>query len=166
MWSYTEFAFGMHRADSSNVNIAYDVDTATLEGECAMSDTMDSSISQFEMLKRLGAKWAVLTAMTADMIRKHVELPGQVVEELKTARLKIGSGCFSPCEVTCGLSKAEGQIFSRCHLIDPQEFEDWCNLLAEAMQGKLDYERIRGISVLAPVRSDCEFLRCACSESP
>ena len=130
-----------------------------------MSDPVDTNVLPFEMLKRLGAKWAVLTAMATDMVHKRVTVPRDAIEELKTARLKIGSGCFSPCEVSCELSKAEGQIFSQCYLLEPQDFEEWCNLLAEAMQGKLDYERIRGISALAPVRNDCEFLRCTCSES-
>jgi hypothetical protein len=130
-----------------------------------MGEATDSGALTFEMLKRLGAKWAVLTAMTADMAKKRIEVPRDVIEELKNARLKIGSGCFSPCEVSCDLSRAEGRIFSQCYLLDPQDFEDWCNLLAEALQGKLEYQRIRGIAVLAPVRNDCEFLRCSCSES-
>lgn len=129
-----------------------------------MNTQSNAATSQeFEMLKKLGARWAVLTAMATIMLHKRLRMPVEVIEALKTARIKISSGCFSPCEITCDLSKAEGGIFAQCHLLDSEEAEYWSNLLAEAMQGKLDYERIQGIPALSPVRSDCEFLRCRCS---
>ena len=38
-------------------------------------------------------------------------------------------------------------------LADPTEFQEWWrDLLAEAMQGKLDYQRIQGIPAFAPVQ--------------
>ena len=130
-----------------------------------MGEVNESTGLEFEMLKRLGAKWAVLTAMTGEMAHKRISVSPAAIEGLKTARIKIGSGCFSPCEVSCELSVAEGQIFSQCHLLDHEDVERWCDLIAEAMQGKLDYERIAGIAALTPVRNDCAFLRCRCSES-
>jgi len=128
-----------------------------------MSDPNERSDLEFDMLRRFGAKWAVFTAMTANMIQKGIEVPHAVVEKLKTARSKIESGCFSPCEVGCELAEVECQLFSRCDRLDQQEFQDWCNLLAEAMQGKLDYQRIQGIPALSPVKNDCRFLNCGCS---
>ena len=89
------------------------------------------------MLKRYGAKWAVLTAMTADMAGKGIKLPQDVFESLRRVRSDLESGCFSTCGVSCDLSQAEGPIFSQCHLLDPQEFQAWSDLLAEAMSGKL-----------------------------
>jgi hypothetical protein len=130
-----------------------------------MSDQNDRRGFELEILRRFGAKWAVLTAMTADMANKGINVPTGVIEGLKIARVKIGSGCFSPCEVNCELGKAEGQIFSQCNLLDEKDFQQWCDLLAEAMQGKLDYERIRGIAALEPVKNDCQFLGCACASS-
>jgi len=131
-----------------------------------MGQQVESQADQaFDLLKKLGAKWAVLAAMTAAMARKNVRVPYDAIELLKMVRIKIGSGCFSPCEVSCDLSKAEAQVFTQCDQLDAAEFEDWCRLLAEAMQGKLDYERITTVPALIPVRSDCEFLRCRCSES-
>ncbi len=128
-----------------------------------MSEASDRSAFEFEVLRRFGAKWAVLTAMTGDMTRKGIKVPHGVVEELGAVRVKIGSGCFSTCEVSCELSKVEGQLFSQCDRLDPQDFQQWCDLLAEAMQGKLDYGRIRGIPALEPVKNDCQFLGCRCS---
>ena len=130
-----------------------------------MGDATDRRVFDFEMLKRYGAKWAVLAAMAADMVRKGVEMPSGVMEALKTARSKIESGCFSPCEIGCDLSQVEGPLFSQGYLLDQREFQQWSDLLAEAMQGKLDYQRIMDIPALAPVKNDCMFLRCGCSSS-
>lgn len=128
-----------------------------------MADANDKIAFDFEMLKRYGAKWAVLAAMTADMVRKGIEIPPAVFAALKTARSKIESGCFSVCEADCDLAQVEGPLFSQGYLLDPQDFQQWSDLLAEALQGKLDYQRIMDIPALAPVKSDCTFLRCSCS---
>ena len=130
-----------------------------------MSDASDKGAFNFEMLRRYGAKWAVLAAMTADMAKKRIAVPGEVFELLKNTRGKIESGCFSVCEVGCDLSQVEGPLFSQGYLLDQQEFQQWSDLLAEAMQGKLDYQRIMDIPALAPVKNDCMFLRCSCSSS-
>jgi hypothetical protein len=130
-----------------------------------MGDPTDKSLFEFEMLKRYGARWAVLAAMTSHMAQKGIQVPRDVFEALKTARGKIASGCFSTCEVGCDLSQAEGPLFSQGYLLDEQDFQQWSDLLAEAMQGKLDYERIMDIPALAPVKNDCKFLGCKCSST-
>ena len=94
-----------------------------------------------------------------------ITLPPVVFEALKTARSKIESGCFSICEVGCDIAQAEGPVFSECHRLDQQQFQEWSDLLGEAMQGKLDYQRILGIPALDPVKNDCGFLNCSCSSS-
>ena len=69
-----------------------------------MSETSEKTAFEFEMLKRYGAKWAVLAAMTAKMAQKGIAVPHSVFEALKTAKGKIASGCFSTCEVNCDLA--------------------------------------------------------------
>jgi hypothetical protein len=130
-----------------------------------MNDPDERRAFEFEMLKRYGAKWAVLAAMTADMARRSIEMPRDVFEALKTARGKIESGCFSACEIGCDLAQVEGPLFSQGYLLDQQEFQQWSDLLAEAMQGKLDYEKIMSIPALSPIKNDCTFLRCGCASS-
>jgi hypothetical protein len=127
-----------------------------------VNDPSDKNNFDFEMLRRYGAKWAVLAAMTADMTKKGIEVPHAVFEALKAARGKIESGCFSPCEVGCDLSPVEGQLFSQGYLLEQKHFQQWSDLLGEAMQGKLDYQRIMGIPAFDPVKNDCRFLGCAC----
>ena len=128
-----------------------------------MSDVKDESTDTFDLLRRFGGKWAVLMAMVLDMAKKGIVLPPEVNEQLRTARVKIGSGCFSPCEVSCALAEVESRIFSQCHRLSDEEFMNWSDLLGEAMQGKLDYQRILGIRALEPVKNDCGFLECTCS---
>ncbi len=128
-----------------------------------MGDPREKDDLELEMLRRYSAKWAVLTAMTAAMKRQGIALPPVVFDALKTARSKIQSGCFSICEVGCELSQAEGPVFSECHHLDQQQFQEWSDLLGDAMQGELDYQRILGIPAFAPVKNDCRSLNCSCS---
>ena len=128
-----------------------------------MSEVHDDRAVAFELLKRFGGKWAVLMAMSVDMAKKGIALPPDVNEKLTTARVKICSGCFSTCEVSCTLAEVESRLFSRGNLLNEQEFMDWSDLLGAAMQGQLDYERILHTRALAPVKSDCQFLNCSCS---
>ena len=128
-----------------------------------MDEMTDEGVVTYELLRRLGGKWAVLMAMSLDMTRKGITLPEEVKEQLSTGRIKIASGCFSPCEVACTLAEAESRLFSRGHLLGDDQFMMWSDLLGEAMQGKLDYERIQGSRALEPVKNDCRFLNCSCS---
>jgi hypothetical protein len=117
-----------------------------------------------ELLNRLGARWAVLAAMNLAMHRKGIAVAPGDGEKLRMARVKIASGCFSPCEVACALAEVESRLFSKCHLLPEKDFTEWSDLLGEAMQGKLDYNRIQGIPALEPVKNDCAFLGCSCAE--
>lgn len=130
-----------------------------------MADVKNEGVVAFDVLTRFGGKWAVLAAMSMSMSRKGIVVPPEVHEKLRMARVKIGSGCFSPCEVSCALADVEGRLFSQCHLMDDQEFMNWSDLIGEAMQGNLDYDRIAGIPSLAPIKNDCKFLGCSCADS-
>ncbi len=45
-----------------------------------MGDSSDKGLFEFEMLKRYGARWAVLAAMTARMAQKGIDVPRDVFE--------------------------------------------------------------------------------------
>ena len=130
-----------------------------------MTGQMDQRAMAMDVLKKYGGKWAVLLSMSVDMARKGISVARDVNEKLRNTRLKIGSGCFSPCEVSCALAEVESELFSHCHLLEDADFMKWSDLLAEAMQGKLDDNRILAIPALEPVRNDCGFLSCGCSDS-
>ena len=130
-----------------------------------MSNTKDSSLLEFEILRRLGGRWAVLMAMSLAMRKKGIPLPPDINESLRIARVRIVSGCTSPCEANCVLAEAEARLFSQGPALGDEEFMMWSDLLGEAAQGKLDYARIQMTPALEPIHQDCRFLGCTCGQA-
>jgi hypothetical protein len=129
-----------------------------------MSYVKGPSVTEFEILRRLGGRWAVLAAMSLTMHKKGISLPLDINERLQTARVKIVSGCVSPCEVNCFLAEIESRLFAQGPALGDEEFMIWSDLFGEAAQGKLDYARIQMIPALEPIRQDCGFLNCTCGQ--
>jgi hypothetical protein len=115
------------------------------------------------MLKKFGTRWAVLAAMRLDMAGRGIRIEGETDEQLKLARVQVLSGCFSPCEVGCSLSKVEGQLISIGSSLGGEYLRPWSELLAQAMRGEIDPQRIAEIPALRPVEMDCKFLACRCA---
>jgi len=118
---------------------------------------------EFEVLTKMGARWAVLAAMSLDMAKRGTRIAPEVDEQLKLARVKILSGCFSPCEVSCTLGKIEGHLASLAFSLGEVYWRDWSALLAQAMQGQIDLQRVGEIPALKPIENDCTFKGCSCS---
>ena len=116
-----------------------------------------------EMLKKFGTRWAVLAAMRLDMASQGIRIGAETDEQLKLARVQILSGCFSPCEVGCSLSKIEGQLISSGFSLGGEYLRPWSELLAQAMRGEIDPNRIGEIPALRPVEMDCKFMGCRCA---
>ncbi len=89
----------------------------------ATTDQDERKVS-FEWLKKFGMKWAVLAALVIDLGKRGIRVPSEVNEQLKLARMKIMSGCFSPCEVGCALGKLEGSIAGRDGHVDAVDVTD------------------------------------------
>jgi hypothetical protein len=119
----------------------------------------------FEWLKKFGMKWAVLAALVIDLWKRGVRVPSATNEELKVARMKIMSGCFSPCEVGCALGKLEGQLVALGASLGEDYLRPWFDLLGQAMEGRIDPSRISDIPVLEPIANDCKWLACRCGET-
>jgi len=126
------------------------------------TQTEEGRVGQ-EALKKFGGRWAVLAAMRLDMARMGIEVGPEIDEQLSFARIKVLSGCFSPCEVGCSLSKIEGQLISKGYILGGKYLQDWSDLLAQAMRGDIDLRRVVEIPALKPVEMDCKFLACGCS---
>ena len=120
----------------------------------------------FELLKKFGTRWAVLAAMRLDMASRGITIGSEMDEQLKLARVQVLSGCFSPCEVGCSLSKVEGQLISIGSSLGGEYIREWSELLAQAMRGEIDPNRIAEIPALKPVAMDCKFLACRCADLP
>ena len=125
-------------------------------------ETQEAREISLEMLKKFGTRWAVLAAMRLDMASRGISIGSETDEQLKLARVQILSGCFSPCEVGCSLSKVEGQFISSGAALGGEYLRPWFDLLAQAMRGEIDPTRIAEIPALKPVAMDCEFLACRC----
>ncbi len=119
----------------------------------------------FDWLKRLGMKWAVLAALAVDLGKRGVRVPPDATEDLKLSRMKIMSGCFSPCEVGCLLGKLEGQFVSIGSSLGEDYLRSWFELLGQAMEGRIDPGRVSDIPALEPIANDCKWLACRCGEA-
>jgi hypothetical protein len=130
-----------------------------------MEPVEDARQVSLDMLKKYGTKWAVLAAMRLDMASRGFQIASGVDEQLKLARVQILSGCFSPCEVSCSFSKLEAQLISSIGSSHCGDYlRPWSDLLARAMRGEIDPERLADIPALKPVEMDCKFLACRCAE--
>ncbi len=129
-----------------------------------MEEVQEARSVSLEMLKKFGTRWAVLAAMRLDMTSRGFKVERETDEQLKLARLQISSGCFSPCEVGCTLSKVEGQLISTIGSTPCGDYlRPWSDLLARAMRGEIDPQRLADIPALKPVEMDCKFLACHCA---
>ena len=119
----------------------------------------------FEWLKKFGMKWAVLAALVIDLGKRGVRIPTDVNEQLKLTRMKIMSGCFSPCEVGCSFGKLEGQLVAIGSSLGEDYLRPWFDLLGQSMEGRIDPRRISDIPALEPIVNDCKWLACRCGET-
>jgi hypothetical protein len=127
-----------------------------------MESTQETRDINLEMLKKFGTRWAVLAAMRLEMASRGIRIVSETDEQLKLARVQILSGCFSPCEVGCSLSKVEGHLISSGFSLGGEYLRPWFELLVQAMRGEIDPTRIAEIPALRPVAMDCELLACRC----
>jgi hypothetical protein len=119
----------------------------------------------FDLLKKFGMKWAVVAALVVDLGKRGVRVPSAVNEELKVARMKVMSGCFSPCEIGCAFGKLEGQLIALGASLGEDYLRPWSDLLGQAMEGRIDPRRVSEIPALQPIANDCKWLACRCGET-
>ncbi|MFC2133002.1 DUF2096 family protein [Bacteroidota bacterium] len=118
--------------------------------------------ASYDLLKKYGARWAVLAAIEVDLMKKRVNIPHEISKSLEAAHVKISSGCFSTCEADCSLSKVESNLIPLCSVYGDEYVDYWYELLGRAMQGQITREDISDIPLLKPVETNCGFLECVC----
>jgi len=119
--------------------------------------------SEFEALRKYGMRWAVLLSLSFDLTKRKVTVPSSVNEELRTSRTMLESGCFSACDICCMLDSVEQKLVLAAVSLDREYIESWLGLLEKAMKGRLTSAEVKGLPLIEPVVTDCEFLRCACN---
>ncbi|MDQ1350205.1 MAG: hypothetical protein QG657_506 [Acidobacteriota bacterium] len=127
-----------------------------------MSQMEEEKKVSYDLLKKYGAKWAVLAAMEADLTRKGIVIPDTTNKEIQMSHAKISSGCFSPCDANCDLTRIEADLVSQGAALGDEYMDQWFDLMGEAMSGTLGPEKISEIPVLKPIDSLCGFLKCTC----
>ena len=116
----------------------------------------------YDLLKKYGAKWAVLAAMEANLMGKGTVIPTETSRELEMSHVKISSGCFSSCDAHCDLSKIEASLVSLGAAYGDEYMDEWFDLMGHAMSGDLDARKISSVPLLKPIESSCGFLDCTC----
>ena len=124
--------------------------------------TANDKQASYDLLKKYGARWAVLAAIQVDLLKKRVSIPHNITKGLEAAHVKISSGCFSTCEADCSLSKLESSLIPLCTAFGEGYVDYWYDLLGRAMQGQITREEISDIPLLKPIESSCGFLDCVC----
>ena len=117
--------------------------------------------SEEAALVKFGARWAVLAAWCADQRERLVASAPPIADLLASARVKIASGCYSPCEVNCDLSAVEASLVS-AEASAAGDVDRWLELLAQAMADHQQVERVLGIPAIKAHFADCVKLRCSC----
>ena len=115
-----------------------------------------------DLLRKYGARWAVLTAFKLDLQKRGFSIPEDTISKLEMAQIQIGSGCFSACEVGDSLVSVEAALLPKAADVGDSYVNKWLDLLAEAMSGSMDLKRISSVPLLKPVERDCVFLKCGC----
>jgi len=107
-----------------------------------------------QMYSRFGWKWAVLAHMAAKVVRYGNCFPGDLLQDLKSARTKMESGCQSLCEVAADLRALEIKLFWVLLHVSEGEVHAMLELIGKAMSGTIQEKDI-DLSPLKPALVDC-----------
>ena len=116
--------------------------------------------ASYDLLRKYGARWAVLAAIEVDLMKKRVSISLEISKELETAHIIISSGCFTTCEADSILGQIEAHLIPICTAFGDDYVDAWFDLLGRAMQGHINSQEISNIPLLRPIESDCGFLGC------
>jgi hypothetical protein len=116
-----------------------------------------------EVLRRFGLRWAVLAAWRDALELRHVPLPPETDRVMEKARIKLVSGCFSVCAVGCDLSAIEAALTTGDASSQHNWVDFWLDLLAQAMTGGPETERILRIPAVKARFETAGIKGCTCS---
>lgn len=122
----------------------------------------ERTVQDEAVLKQYGLRWAVLAGWCDALKLRNVGLPADLDQLLEKARVKIATGCFSVCDVGCGLSQLEGMLTSADASTDHNWVDFWLDLLANSMKDKAETERILKIPAIKARYNNCGLSVCRC----
>ncbi|NIN51901.1 MAG: hypothetical protein GTO23_01860 [Nitrososphaeria archaeon] len=125
------------------------------------SDRVWFRAEQLNRSNGLGWKLAVLAFLAEKILRNGHTLPRGVVDQLRLAKAKIVSGCYSHCELECELNQLEAKLFSVIVELGSEEVDRGLDLLSKAASGEITEGDINH-SIVQPIISDCTTNPCSC----
>ncbi len=103
-----------------------------------------------EMYSRFGWKWAVLAYMAGRIVSHTGQLPTDLVDDLRTIRSTMESGCEGLCDIAADLRHLEIKMFPVVLKVSEGEAHTMLELLGKAMDGSL-HEKDIDLSPLRPM---------------
>lgn len=111
-----------------------------------------------DMYSRFGWKWAVLAHMTARILTDKRALPSDILQDLKSAKTRMESGCHTLCDVAADLRDLEIKLFYALLHVSQGEVHSMLELISKAMNGSIQEKDI-DLSPLRPILVDCTIPR-------
>lgn len=125
------------------------------------SDRVWFRAEQWDGSNGLGWKLAVLASITEKILRNGHQLPQGIVDQLRLARAKLVSGCYSHCELECELNQLEAKLFPAMVELGSDEVDRGLDLLSKAASGEITEKSI-DLASAQPIISDCTLNPCSC----
>jgi hypothetical protein len=132
--------------------------------------TVEPNVRTEEALKReqsvvrqYALRWAVLAAWRDAIGPRARSVPDETDQALRRARIKIASGCFSPCEIGCDLSVVEATLTSIDASSGGDGVDFWLGLLSYSMAETAEAERLLKIPAVSFRFADCRVPGCPCA---
>ena len=114
------------------------------------------------VLRQFGLRWAVLAGWRDALRLRNVKLDSKIDQDLEDARIRLVSGCFSVCEVGCGLSNIEAALTTADSSTDHNWVDFWIDLLGHAMSEHAETERILKVPAIKFRYGNCGIGGCRC----
>lgn len=111
-----------------------------------------------DMYSRFGWKWDVLACMAARILTDGRALPNDILQDLKSARTRMESGCHTLCDVAADLRDLEIKLFSALLHLSQGEVHSMLELISKAMNGSIQEKDI-DLSPLRPILVECTIPR-------
>jgi len=128
----------------------------------AKPDDTDRANQEAAVLEKYSLRWAVLAAWHKDLMARNSAIAAEVVTNLETAKIKISSGCFSPCEVGCDLRSIEAALTAADASARDSQVDKWLDVLARSMDDSVDSEELLGMQTIRVQFNSCRARGCNC----
>ena len=130
------------------------------EETVAEAGTTERTKTEIEVLEKFALRYSILAAWYEELAKREVGVSVTVPRNLELVRAKLGTGCFSSCEIGCDLSGIEAALVSGDGESPAPSVDFWLGLLGEAMSESPRSEEILRYPPIKFHYQSCGFLPC------